>query len=160
VNGVLRGEPGGGDLEPTPGASPCLEDLGLVEEEEAGQAWAVLDTKEYNNVDILLYEEPGLSVYVRGFVGPECLTALYLVVEGCGDRANKLLEAYEWPEVDKAAVHRRGGVECVELYSRPEPPAKARRLLERLGITGGLRVLAYRPAEGEEWQGEGPPGTV
>jgi len=160
MTGVLRGEPGGGDLGPTPRASPCLEDLGLVGEEEAQGAWATLDTKEYNTVDVLLYEDPELRVYVRGFVGPECIEARYLVVEACGGKSTQLLQAYDWPEVDKAAAYKSGGQECVELYSRPDPPVKARRLIEKLGITGGFKVLAYRPVEREEERFEDSTGPV
>lgn len=158
MTGVLSGEPLGGDREPTQGASPCLEDLGLVGEEEAGRAWSVLDTKEYNVVDLLLYSSDSMIVYARGFVGLECIEVRYIVVEACGDASRPLVEAAEWPEVDRASLYRSSGRDCVALYSRPDPPLKARRLLERLGITGRLVVEAYRPADEEEWSFENTQG--
>ena len=131
------------DREPTPRAGPCLEDTGLVGEEEASNVWSLLYPLEYNIVDLLVYQGPP-EVAFRVFIGLECLEALEARIRACGDRARELLELADEPEVARVAMTGGG---CVELVVPFEPPVRVRRALDRIGITAPLTILAYRPVE-------------
>ena len=131
------------DREPTPRAGPCLEDTGLVDEEESSNVWSLLYPLEYNIVELLVFEGPPEVVF-RVFISLECLEALEARVRACGDTARKLLELADEPEVARVAMTSKG---CVELVVPFNPPIRVRRALDRIGITTPLAILAYRPVE-------------
>ena len=131
------------DREPTPRAGPCLEDTGLVDEEEASNVWSLLYPLEYNIVDLLVHEGP-VEVAFRVFIGLECLEALEARISGCGDVAGRLMKLSDEPEVSRVSITGRG---CVELVVPFDPPLRVKKALERIGITTPLHILAYRPIQ-------------
>lgn len=151
-DGFKGGASGGGDLEPTHGAGPCLEDLGELglDESEMAGLWFHLSRTEYSVVDVLLGHNGNASVYVRCIVGPECLKPVELHAELCGELAGRGLSLADEPEVVRVILKREGGVECVELVSDFNPPIKALNLIRKIGVTDRFRIEAYRPVEGEQ----------
>jgi len=138
-----------GDLEPTPGAGPCLEDLFKgMNGDDVAELFSTLVNKEHNYVEVLLGkdEKRRLEVYARCFVSLRCLEVIEVVAELCGRDIS--LEPFEWPEVDKAEVLN----ECLRLSSRPEPPLKVHRFLMQLGFGEPQEVLGYRVVEEGEFE--------
>jgi hypothetical protein len=138
-----------GDLEPTPGAGPCLEDLFKeINGDDLAELFSTLVNKEHNYVEVLLGkdEKRRLEVYARCFVSLRCLEVIEVVAELCGRDVS--LEPFEWPEVDKAEVLN----ECLRLSSRPEPPLKVHRFLMQLGLGEPQEVLGYRVVEEGEFE--------
>ncbi len=131
------------DREPTPRAGPCIEDTGIVEGESASFAYSKLYRLEYNIVDLLIYTDGELEAAARVFVSLDCLELLEIIVKACGDASGRLLRLADEPEVSRVSMEKG----CVELHAPGEPPERARRLLEKLGITGPLEILAYKPIE-------------
>ncbi|MCE4600783.1 MAG: hypothetical protein F7C38_04380 [Desulfurococcales archaeon] len=135
----------GDDQGPTPGAGLCLEDLPFVNPESAYEVWSILQYREYLRVDILLYDSPGLEVYARGTLGADCVYVEELHIRSCGEGAERLIPFADEAEVVRISLERIGGSNCVVLVASFNPVARAARLLEKIGITGKLGVLGYRP---------------
>ncbi len=140
---VLRGD-NNGELEPTPGAGPCLHEVFPQLRDDAEELYSEVANKEYNYVDALLYRSDKVQAYARCFVSLECLRLMYVIVELCGP--DTTLEPFQWPEVDKALI-REG---CLALMARPWPELKAKNLLRRSGVPEPSEIAGYRPATDEE----------
>ncbi len=124
-----------------------MDGYGLVDPDGLLEAWSVLSSREYVYVDLLLYQREDLEVIARVFVGENCLELVEVSVRSCGNSASMLLALSEEPEVDSVVLEKKRGVSCTILRSRPEPPLKPLRLLDKLGITKPLAVLAYKPVD-------------
>jgi len=116
----------------------CLEDTGLLPASEVYWYYKLLYTYEHDYVNLLVYDR-GPFIYIRVRVGLECLEPLHLVVEACEDEGSSLLKHADDPEVSKIVVETG----CVRLYVPFEPVLRVKRMLEKLGITGPLRILDY-----------------
>ncbi len=140
MTAVLRadGDPERDD-EPTPGAGPCVEDWGLLDEEEARQIHAILDAQEYNYYDLLVYEGE-YEVFLRVFVGLDCLRLEEVRVRGCGEIAERVKELIDLPEFTRIALEG----ECVEVASPADLRMRIEKALERLGLRAPLSPIAYR----------------
>ncbi len=132
------------EIEPTPRVGPCLEDLGIVEEIDARMAHAMLVNKEYNIVDILLYNDDVLEVYIEVFIGLECLHVLSLHARSCVKEGIEKLKALsEKPEFTRIVLEG----DCFEIQAPWEPPFRLKRALDLLGIKGKTSILGYRAVD-------------
>ena len=126
--------------EPTPGVGPCLEDTGIVDENISRNLHALLEPTEHNIVDLLLPHEE-LEVFVRVFIGLDCLHALEVRVRGCGEEGSgKVRELYEKPEFTRIVLEGN----CVEAVAPWDPPVRLVRALRLVGLEPPLEPVAYR----------------
>ncbi len=131
-------------MEPTHGAGPCLGEAGLLDDESAAWVAAVLETRGYQAVDVLVHESRGIEVYLRVGASPDCAELLEARARFCGEaEARRAFEAADWPEVSRAVVE--GG--CVEIVIPADPLFRVREALRKLGLSPPLRAEAYRPVE-------------
>jgi len=148
-DGFKRRALSGDDLEPTPGAGPCLEEISYLglNPNEVEELWFHLSRREYNIIDVLILEKSGLLVYVRTLIEPDCMRPLELHVELCNEHSRKGLSLAEEPEVIKVVLKKEASMECVELVTDFDPFVKPRNLIEKLGITERFNIMAYRPVK-------------
>ncbi len=135
----------GDEQGPTPGAGLCLEDLPFIDPGSVYEIWSVLQYREYIRVDILLHESLDVEVYVRGTLGADCVHVEELHVRGCGEGAGRLISFADEAEVVRVSLEKIGDLNCVVLVASFNPVTRATRLLEKIGITGKLGILGYRP---------------
>ncbi|MEB3759926.1 MAG: hypothetical protein GSR72_01680 [Desulfurococcales archaeon] len=129
------------DQEPTPGTGPCLEELGIVDKEDAIASYALLEPQEDNIVDLLLYSDEGLEVYVQVFIGLDCLHIIALHLRGCGSKSVETLKKYsDKPEFTKIIMEG----ECIDLEVPPYPRIRIERALSLVNLKPPLPILAYR----------------
>lgn len=148
-DGFKRRAISGDDLEPTPGAGLCLEEISYLglDPYEVEELWLHLSRREYNVIDVLILEKSGLSIYVRTLIEPDCMRPLELYAELCNEHSRKGLSLAEEPEVVKVVLKKEAGRECVELVTDFDPIVKPRNLIEKLGITERFNIMAYRPVK-------------
>ena len=147
MKGVLSDDPGdrlGGEWEPTHGAGPCLWEAGILDAESSAWVAAVVESRGYPGLDVLVHEAGDVEVYVRIFSGPECPELAELRARFCeGAEAGKAFQAVDWPEVSRAVVE--GG--CLEIVVPADPLFRVKEALRKLGLTPPLKARAYRPVE-------------
>jgi len=138
---VLREDPQGDELEPTPGAL-CLEDLEVLEEDDITEVEAVLYIREKTVYDVLL-DDPRYEVYlkVQSTIPGDCVRVLDLRVRGCGKEGVELLKNAEWPEVSRVVMEG----DCVELVVPSEPQVRIKNALKKLGVEK-VKPVAFRPS--------------
>ena len=127
------------DEEPTQGAGPCIEEWGLVDEETAGTLHGILDTTEYNYADLLV-EHGELEVFMRVFIGLDCLRLVEVRVRGCKEKAERVKRLFDEPEFTRIALEG----ECIEIAAPADIRVRVERALAAVGLAPPLRVLAYR----------------
>ncbi len=143
MNEVLRGE--FNEREPTPGAVPCLEDLNIINNKDIYDAWMMLNSKEYDFVDLLIYSRNNLEVIIRVRVTDYCLEPDRFMIRLCNKTFRSLMKLVDEPEVERVEIVRWRDKECIILYSTANPPLRGIRLLAKLDISGQFRILGYRP---------------
>lgn len=137
-------ERGGGDVEPTQGAGPCLEESELLEVESLLWVKARLEIEGAIAADILVGRPGGGEAFLRVAPGVDCIELLELRVRFCSEApAKKALEAIDWPEVSRATIE--GG--CIELVVPADPLYRVVEALRRLGVKPPLAAEAYRLLE-------------
>jgi hypothetical protein len=147
MNGVLRSDLD--EREPTPGAGPCLDDLGLFDEDSLADLWGQVKDREWDYLEVLFYRDDEREAWALVRVGEECLRLIEVAVALCGEGSSRFFEFADLPEVVKIDFIQRSNVECVIFHSSSDPPARAIRFLEQIGMRGPFKVLGYSPAEVE-----------
>ncbi len=128
------------EMEPTPGAGPCIEDVLEIDEGEFKLLFDFLTLQEHDFVDILI-ESDGFEVYIEGFISTDCIVVLALRIRGCGSALAEQLRAYsDWPEVSRAILEG----DCIELVIPPDPPARVREAVRKLGVETPIVPRAFR----------------
>lgn len=125
--------------EPTPGVGPCIEDIGLVKENIARELHVMLEPTEYNVVDLLVPSRE-LEVFLRVFIGLDCLHALEIHIRGCGKLVGKVKKLYEEPEFSRVILEG----DCMEIVAPADPSLRLVRALRLAGIEAPVEPVAYR----------------
>ncbi|MCE4625082.1 MAG: hypothetical protein F7C35_04380 [Desulfurococcales archaeon] len=127
------------DEEPTPGVGPCLEDWEIVREEEARVLFGLLEPLEVNYVDLIVPHEV-YEVFLRVFIGLDCLHLVEIRVRGCGDHVNDIKELYNNPEFTRIVLEGN----CIEIGAPGDNRIRVLRALNHLGLKPPLEPVAYR----------------
>ena len=128
-------------MEPTPGAGPCIGDELDVDETEFNLLYGLLESTEYNWVDVLIYRSDGVEAFLECFIGVDCLRIIDLRIRVCGSSAIKgLKHAGDWPEVSRLVFEG----DCIEMVVPSTPPGRVRSALGKLGVGIPLAPVAFR----------------
>lgn len=125
--------------EPTPGAGPCLEEWNIVEEETARVLHGILEPTEFNYADLLVPHEK-YEVFIRVFIGLDCLHPVELRVRGCGRQAAEVRRLFEEPEFTRIMLEG----DCIEVAAPFDIPVRIERSLDMLDLKPPLDIAAYR----------------
>jgi hypothetical protein len=127
----------GNEMEPTPRAGPCLEEIfpGLSLEELHQR----LVNTEHNYVEFLLYQDNDLMVTLLAFIDFDCFRVEGLRVRGCKERQEEVIKLIGEPEAAGGDIER----ECAEARIPAEPPYRVLRTLKKLELEN-VKPLAYR----------------
>jgi hypothetical protein len=125
--------------EPTQRVGPSIEEWGLVPEEEAKALHSLLDSIEYNIVDLLIPHER-LEVFLRVFIGLDCLHLLELRVRGCGSEAATVKRLADSPEYTRISMEG----DCIEIGAPADVRTRIVNALSKLGIAPPVKPIAYR----------------
>jgi hypothetical protein len=125
--------------EPTQRVGPCVEEWGITEEEKARVLHGLLDTIEHNIVDLLIPHER-LEVFLRVFIGIDCLHLLELRARGCGENASTVKNLADLPEFTRITMEG----DCVEVGAPADVKSRIINALKHLGLSPPLEPVAYR----------------
>jgi len=127
------------DFEPTPRVGPCVEEL-LAKSEELDEINSVVQNREADWVDLLLYDNNEIQFYLRTFVGIDCLHIVQGILESCSEAGKEICKRYvDYPEVSR--IDLQG--DCIFLFIPHFPSLRIRKFMEKIAIRPE-RILAYR----------------
>jgi hypothetical protein len=127
------------DEEPTPGVGPCVEEWGIIEKETARILYGMLEPLDYNYVDLLILHEK-YEVFIRVFIGLECLHLVEVRVRGCGETLEEIKKLSELPEFTRIMLEG----ECIEIAAPADMKHRVVKALEKIGIEPPVSPVAYR----------------